>query len=200
MKSKTRYNVHLAKRRGVKVRLGGLTDLPIFYDMYVETSSRDEFIIRPFVYYHDAWRTFIEANLAQLFIAEYEAQPLAGLILFCFGKKVWYMYGASSALHRNLMPNHLLQWEAIRWAKAQGYTVYDLWGAPDVLDKSDPLWGVYKFKEGFGDQFVCHIGAYDYPVSRFLYQLYTVTVPGYLEVLRKRNRGRTVRKQTEQGF
>ncbi len=188
MKSKTRYNVRLAERRGIKVRLGGLTDLPFFYDMYAETGTRDEFIIRPFVYYRDAWQIFIEANLAHLFIAEYEGQALAGLILFRFGKKAWYMYGASRDLHRNLMPNHLLQWEAMHWAKTQGCTVYDLWGAPNVRDESDPLWGVYRFKEGFGGQFVRHIGAYDYPISRFPYRIYTVSVPRYLEVLRKRNK------------
>lgn len=188
MKSKTRYNVRLAGRRGVKVRLGKLADLPLFYEMYVETSGRDEFIIRPFVYYRHAWQAFIEANLAQLFIAEYAGQPLAGLILFRFGKKTWYLYGASRDLHRNLMPNHLLQWEAMRWAKAQGCTVYDMWGAPDVPDESDPMWGVYRFKEGLGGQFVRHIGAYDYPVSRLLYRFYVVTVPRYLEALRKRNR------------
>ncbi len=185
MKPKTRYNVRLAARRGVRVRIGGLDDLELFYEMYAETSTRDGFIIRPFDYYRDAWQSFMKANLAQLFIAEYEDQPLAGLILFRFGKKVWYMYGASRNLHRNLMPNHLLQWEAMRWAKAQGCTVYDLWGAPDVLDESDPLWGVYRFKEGFGGRFVRHIGAYDYSTSRFLYRFYTVIVPGYLEMLRK---------------
>jgi len=197
MKSKTRYNVRLAGRRGVEVRWGELADLPLFYEMYVETSSRDEFIIRPFAYYRHAWQAFIEANLAQLFIAEYEGQALAGLILFRFGKKVWYMYGASRDLHRNLMPNHLLQWEAMRWAKAQGCAVYDLWGAPDVPDESDPLWGIYKFKEGFGGQFVPHIGAYDYPVSRSLYQFYTVTMPLYLQVLRKRNRNTKKANRTE---
>jgi lipid II:glycine glycyltransferase (peptidoglycan interpeptide bridge formation enzyme) len=187
MKSKTRYNVRLAGRRGVKVRLGKVADLPSFYEMYTETSARDEFIIRPFAYYRHAWQTFIEAGLAQLFMAEYQDQLLAGLILFRFGEKVWYMYGASRDVHRDLMPNHLLQWEAVCWARAQGCTVYDLWGAPDVLDESDPLWGVYRFKEGFGGQFVRHIGAYDYPVSRFLYWIYTATVPRYLEMLRRRN-------------
>jgi len=185
MKPKTRYNVRLAARRGIKVRIGGSDDLDLFYEMYVETSARDRFIIRPFDYYRDVWQSFMEADLAQLLIAEYEGRPLAGLILFRFGEKVWYMYGASRNLHRNLMPNHLLQWEAIRWAKAQGCTVYDLWGAPDILDESDPLWGVYRFKEGFGGQFVRHIGAYDYPCSHLLYQFYTVVVPGYLQVLRK---------------
>lgn len=190
MKSKTRYNVRLAGRRGVTVRLGSLADLPLFYEMYVETSERDEFIIRPFAYYRHAWQDFIEADLAQLFIAEYEEQPLAGIILFRFGQRAWYMYGASRDLHRNLMPNHLLQWEAMRWAKAQGCTAYDMWGAPDVLDESDPMWGVYRFKEGFGGQFVRHIGAYDYAVSRLLYQFYTIAVPRYLEMLRKRNRNK----------
>lgn len=188
MKAKTRYNIRLARRRGVKVRVGSLEDLPLFYEMYAETGRRDNFIIRPFAYYRDAWGAFIGAELARLFLAEYEGEPLAGLIAFRFGQRAWYMYGASTRKHRNLMPNHLLQWEAIRWAKNEGCTIYDMWGAPDVLDESDPLWGVYRFKEGFGGQFVRHIGAYDYPVSRLLYWLYTVLMPRYLDFLRARHR------------
>lgn len=190
MKAKTRYNIRLAARKGVKVRIGGLNDLALFYEMYTETSRRDDFIIRPFVYYYDAWGAFIEADLARLFLAEYEGEPLAGLIAFRFGQKAWYMYGASTDKHRHLMPNHLLQWEAMRWAKGEGCTVYDLWGAPDVLSEDDPLWGVYRFKEGFGGQFVRHIGAYDYPVSQPLYWLYTVLMPRYLDLLRARHRRR----------
>jgi peptidoglycan pentaglycine glycine transferase (the first glycine) len=192
MKAKTRYNVRLAARRGVKVRAGDPDDLPLFYEMYAETGKRDDFIIRPFAYYQDAWRAFVEAGLACLFLAEYEGEPLAGLIAFRFGQRAWYMYGASTEKHRNLMPNHLLQWEAIRWAKGEGCTVYDLWGAPDVLSEEDPLWGVYRFKEGFGGQFVRHIGAYDYPVSRPLYWFYTVLMPRYLDLLRARHRQRRV--------
>jgi peptidoglycan pentaglycine glycine transferase (the first glycine) len=191
MKAKTRYNVRLAARRGVRVRMGDPDDLALFYEMYAETSRRDDFIIRPFAYYHDAWGAFVEADLACLFLAEYEGEPLAGLIAFRFGQRAWYMYGASTEKHRNLMPNHLLQWEAIRWAKGEGCTVYDLWGAPDVLSEDDPLWGVHRFKEGFGGQFVRHIGAYDYPVSRLLYWFYTVLMPRYLDLLRARHRRRT---------
>jgi peptidoglycan pentaglycine glycine transferase (the first glycine) len=190
MKAKTRYNVRLAVRRGVRVRMGGPDDLPLFHEMYAETGRRDDFIIRPFAYYRDAWGAFIEAGLACLFLAEYEGEPLAGLIAFRFGQRAWYMYGASTEKHRNLMPNHLLQWEAMRWAKSEGCTVYDLWGAPDVLNEDDPLWGVYRFKEGFGGQFVRHIGAYDYPVSRPLYGFYTVLMPCYLDLLRARHRRR----------
>jgi peptidoglycan pentaglycine glycine transferase (the first glycine) len=190
MKAKTRYNIRLAARRGVKVHVGGSDELPLFYEMYAETGRRDDFIIRPFAYYQDAWGAFVEAGLACLFLAEYGGEPLAGLIAFRFAQRAWYMYGASTEKHRNLMPNHLLQWEAIRWAKGEGCTVYDMWGAPDVLSGDDPMWGVYRFKEGFGGQFVRRIGAYDYPVSRPLYGFYTVLVPRYLNLLRARHRRR----------
>jgi lipid II:glycine glycyltransferase (peptidoglycan interpeptide bridge formation enzyme) len=86
------------------------------------------------------------------------------------------------------MPNHLLQWEAIRWARTEGCTSYDFWGAPDNMDESDPMWGVYRFKAGFGGRFVRHIGAYDFPVSRLLYWFYSVAMPRYLDRLRARHR------------
>jgi len=187
MKSKTRYNIRLARRKGVVVRPGDEGDLSLFYRLYAETSARDGFIIRPYEYYRDAWSTFLRAGMAHLLLAWYENEPLAGLMLFRFGPTAWYMYGASSTRHRNRMPNHLLQWEAIRWAKAQGCTIYDMWGAPDVFHESDPMWGVYRFKAGFGGQVVRHIGAYDYPVSRSLYWLYTVLMPRLLALLRARH-------------
>jgi peptidoglycan pentaglycine glycine transferase (the first glycine) len=195
MKSKTRYNIRLAKRRGVKVELGGVQDLPLFYEMYTITSARDDFIIRPFSYYADAWGTFVEQGLAQLFLARYQGESLAGLMLFHYGDKVWYMYGASTERHRNLMPNQLLQWEAMRWAKARGYAFYDMWGAPDVLDEKDAMWGVYRFKAGFGGEFTSHLGAYDFPASRLPYWLYTMAMPRYLDLLRglhRRRQGRSV--------
>jgi lipid II:glycine glycyltransferase (peptidoglycan interpeptide bridge formation enzyme) len=86
------------------------------------------------------------------------------------------------------MPNHLLQWEALRWARSQGCTVYDWWGAPDELSESHPMWGVYRFKEGFGGKFTAHIGAWDYPVSRLRYWVYTVAMPRVLDVMRRRHR------------
>lgn len=188
MKSKTRYNIRLAGRKGVVARPGGADDLPRIYGMYAETAARDDFIIRPFDYYRDAWGDFVVAGLAQPFVAEFEGELLAALILFRFGRTAWYMYGASSNRQRNRMPNHLLQWEAMRWARREGCTLYDFWGAPDEMDESDPMWGVYRFKAGFGGRLVRHIGAYDYPVSRPLYWFYTVAMPRYLERLRARHR------------
>lgn len=188
MKSKTRYNVRLAGRRGVTVRGGSISDLPLFYEMYAETAQRDDFIIRPFDYYRRTWETFLKAEKAHLLLADVEGDVVAGLLLFRFGDRAWYMYGASTERHREDMPNYLLQWEAMRWAKAQGCTTYDWWGAPDVLKESDPMWGVYRFKMGFGGEFVSHIGAWDYPASRWLYWLYSVAMPVVLEAMRRRHR------------
>jgi lipid II:glycine glycyltransferase (peptidoglycan interpeptide bridge formation enzyme) len=102
---------------------------------------------------------------------------VAGLILFLFGSTAWYMYGASTGEHRQLMPNHALQWAAICKARERGCRRYDLWGAPDKFDESDRLWGVYRFKQGFGGQLIQGVGAFDYPVNRWLYRAFTNALP-----------------------
>ncbi len=186
MKSKWRYNVRLAKRRGVVVREVGIPALPQLYELYAETAFRDNFIIRTEDYYLDLWRRFLEAGLAVPLLAEVEETPVAMLILFLFDRQAWYMYGASSDLHRNCMPNHRLQWEAIKRAKERGCTTYDLWGAPDELDESDPMWGVYRFKEGFGAEFVAHVGAYDYAPNAFLYKVYSIGRPALVALAQHR--------------
>jgi len=188
MKQKTRYNVRLAEKKGVRVRPGSGADLDLLYRLYAETSVRDGFVIRAADYYRDAWGSFIRAGLAQPFVAEVEGEPVSALILFTFARTAWYMYGMSRAAHREKMPNHLLQWEAMRWAKANGCETYDFWGAPDEFDESDPMWGVWKFKEGFGGQVVRHIGAWDYAPSPALYWLYTVVMPRVLGVMRRRGK------------
>jgi lipid II:glycine glycyltransferase (peptidoglycan interpeptide bridge formation enzyme) len=188
MKSKTRYNVRLAMRRGVTV-VEGTTDedLEVFYRLYAETAQRDGFLIRPPEYYRDAWGSFLEAGLARLLLAEFKGEAVAGLVLFAFGATAWYMYGASSNRHRKHMPNQLLQWEAIRQARSAGCRLYDLWGAPDELDESDPMWGVVRFKLGLGGQLVQGLGAWDFPVTRAGYRFYTAIMPRYLGWLRGRN-------------
>jgi lipid II:glycine glycyltransferase (peptidoglycan interpeptide bridge formation enzyme) len=136
-------------------------------------------------YYREAWPRFIEAGLATAFLAEWQGQPLAGLVLFHFGPKAWYFYGMSSDVERDRMPTYLLQWEAIRWAKAHGCATYDFWGAPDEFTESDPLWGVYRFKDGFGGTVVRHIGAWDYAPSPLLYRAYERLMPLLLALVRR---------------
>lgn len=83
------------------------------------------------------------------------------------------------------MPNYLLQWESMRWAKAHGYTTYDMWGAPNQFDESDSMWGVYEFKRGFKGEVRRHIGAWDYAPNAINYWGYTQAVPQALRVLRR---------------
>jgi peptidoglycan pentaglycine glycine transferase (the first glycine) len=157
MKPKTRYNIRLAERKNVIVRPS--SDLDTFYKLMQVTGGRDGFGVHSLAYYERAYALFHEQGAAELFIAEFEGRPLAGLMVFAQGKRAWYLYGASNDEERNRMPTYLLQWEAMRWAAARGCEEYDLWGVPDepeeVLEaqfesRSDGLWGVYRFKRGFG--------------------------------------------------
>ncbi|MCB0210407.1 MAG: peptidoglycan bridge formation glycyltransferase FemA/FemB family protein [Anaerolineae bacterium] len=185
MKSKWRYNIRLAGRKGVEVRTAHRQDLPTFFAMYAETAQRDGFLIRPEAYYLDVWRRFIEIDQAELLLASVGDEVVAGIILFYFGARAWYLYGASTEQHRNLMPNHLLQWTAMCRAKSRGCTVYDMWGAPDVFDESDSMWGVYRFKQGFNGEVLQGIGAYDYPVRPRLYRAFTQTLPQARTLIRR---------------
>jgi len=180
MKQKTRYNIRLAERKGVVIRQGSETDIPLFYELSQLTSVRDGFGIHSLDYYQMAYRLFAPDHCA-LLIAEFEGEPLAALMAFCHGQDAYYFYGASSNTHRNLMPTYLIQWAAIRWAKSRGCTHYDLWGIPDAdvatleaefHERSEGLWGVYRFKRGFGGEVVKSVEAYDYVYNPLLYRLY----------------------------
>jgi lipid II:glycine glycyltransferase (peptidoglycan interpeptide bridge formation enzyme) len=195
MKSKWRYNIRLAERRGIRVRHGTPADLSVFYRLYHETGVRDGFLIRPFAYYQTTWERFLaaeqeEANPAggALLLAEHgeESTPVAGIFVLRYGERAWYFYGASSERRRRDMPNYLLQWEAMRWARAQGCTVYDWWGAPTQLDDpEDRLQGVWQFKQGFGARFEPHVGAWDYATCPWLYRLYGEAMPRAMAALRR---------------
>lgn len=195
MKSKWRYNIRLAEKRGIHIRQGTAADLPAFYDLYAETGARDGFLIRPYGYYQTTWATFLQAQADEhnpaggaLLLAEHaeERTPIAGLFLFRYGARTWYFYGASSERRRRDMPNHLLQWAALRWAQAQGCTVYDWWGAPNQLeDSEDGMQGVWQFKQGFGAVFQPQIGAWDFPVSPPLYRLFQEALPRLRHQLRQ---------------
>jgi len=194
MKQKTRYNLRLAEKKGVTVRLAAEDEFPILYRMYQETSVRDGFVIRPQSYYIDVWKKFISQDLGCALLAEVEGTPVAGLVELWFAERAWYMYGMSTNLHREKMPAYLLQCEAMRQASRHGCKIYDLWGAPEVFDESDHMWGVYRFKEGLGGKVVRTLGAWDYPVYPGLYSLYTRILPRILNIMRRRGKEQTSRE------
>ena len=185
MKQKTRYNIRLAAKKGVTVR--PWDDLPAFHQMMLVTGGRDEFGVHSREYYQRAYELFHPTGMAELLVAAHEGVPLAALMVFTHGKRAWYVYGASNDRERNRMPTYLLQWEAMRWARSKGAEEYDLWGVPDADEESleahftergDGLWGVYRFKRGFGGELKRASQALDRIYNPLLYRLYLWRMAG----------------------
>jgi len=173
MKEKWRYNIRLAGRKGVNVRRGeGQADIDTFYRLYETTSTRDEFFIHDKTHYENVMRLYSQGDRAALFLAEYEGEAVAGIIVLRFGRWSWYMYGASSNEHRNLMPNHLLQWNGMQWARSHGCWYYNFRGIPDVLEEGEDLWGVYIFKRGFGGFALRSLETHDLVYQPLIYAAY----------------------------
>lgn len=162
--SKTRYNLRLSARKGVTVRVCGKEMLPDFARLMQETGNRDGFITRPQAYFE----TMLDAlgDDARLYMAFWEERPIAGTLAVHFGNKVWYLYGASSNQHRNVMPNYQLQWEMIRWALETKADVYDFRGVSGDLTPDNPLYGLYLFKKGFGGDLVEFCGEFEMVYSK----------------------------------
>jgi lipid II:glycine glycyltransferase (peptidoglycan interpeptide bridge formation enzyme) len=183
MRKHTRYGIRLARREAVGVRPAtGPEEVARFYDLLRETARRKHFRIHPLSYYRRVYSLFNDPGQAALLFAEREGEILAALWVVAFGPEAIYMYAASR--NQGYMAPSLLLWEAIRWAKAGGCTHCDLWGIPNRAaagahlapipqsEVSDPLWGVYIFKRGFGGRLARTVGAYDLPYRPFLYGLY----------------------------
>jgi peptidoglycan pentaglycine glycine transferase (the first glycine) len=182
---KTRYNIRLSKRRGVKIIEDCTKDmLKPFYDILKITCERDKFLVRSYEYFESLWDNLVERGLAKLFMAEYEGRFIAGTLAFIFGDKAWYIYGASANEARNVMPNYSLQWHMIKWAKESGCTMYDFRGVSGDLSPDNPLYGLYRFKKGFNGEFTEFMGEMDMPLSRTLYWAWVKGVPMLRKVRR----------------
>jgi len=168
---KTRYNIRLSSRKGVKIREGTKKDLKIFYNIIKETGTRDNFFIRPFEYFENIWDAMYPKHV-KLLIAEYENEPIAAVLPILYGNKVWYLYGGSANKHRNLMPNYLLQFEMIKWGVQNNCEIYDFRGVSGFKNKSDPQYGIYKFKKGFNGEFIEFVDEMYMIFNKPVYMLY----------------------------
>ena len=179
MKQKTRYNIRLAEKKGVTVR--AWDDIESFHRLMLVTGGRDGFRVHSLEYYKRAYELFHPKGMCEILVAEYEGKPLAALFVARNGNRAYYLYGASTDEERNRMPTYLLQWEAMKWAKARGCEEYDLWGVPDEDEatlesnfesRHDGLWGVYRFKRGFGGEVKRAAQAMDRVYNPLLYWAY----------------------------
>ena len=164
---KWRYNIRLATKKGVEVRICGKEMVADFARIMVETGLRDNFATRPPEYFAAMLDNLGES--CRLYMAFYEDKPIAGTLAIHYGDKVWYLYGASSNEYRNLMPNYLLQWRMIQWAIETGCRVYDFRGVSGDISEDNPHYGLYRFKQGFHGEFTEFVGEYDYVQNRMMY-------------------------------
>ncbi len=194
MKSKTRYNVRLSGRKGVMVRMAGVEELDLWYDMAKETAVRDRITLHSRDYFE---ALFQEAEAREdtgmkLLIAEESGVALAAIIISIFGRRCIYNFGASRTAGRNLMPTFALQWKAIQYAKAAGCTSYDLLGIPPTDDPEHPLAGLYRVKTGYGGEIVHRAGCWDYPIKPAAYRLFRTAEAvrnTYFKTIRKKTLG-----------
>ena len=166
---KWRYNIRVAQKKGVEVRICGKEMVPAFADLMLTTGVRDGFVTRNPEYFSAMLDNLGEH--ARLYMAFFEDKPIAGTLAIHYGDKVWYLYGASANEHRNLMPNYLLQWSMIQWAIETGCRIYDFRGVSGIVSEDNPLYGLYRFKQGFGGDFTEFIGEMDLVLAPTFYTL-----------------------------
>ena len=185
MASKTRYNIRYSARKGVTIRNEcNDSDLKKFYEILIETAKRDNFGIRSFEYFENMYKYLVKTGHGKLFLAEYEGEIISGTLALICGKTVWYSYGASDK-HRNKQPSYLIQWNMIKWALENNCDVYDFRGISGDLDENNPLYGLYRFKKGFGAEFTEYIGEYDLVFSPLMYTLWEKAMPAAKKLRKK---------------
>lgn len=176
MKPKTRYNIRLAQRKGVTIRSTGMEGINIWYKLYKDTANRNRLLLNDIKYFEAVLSAKAENSTSSadvsLLIAEKDGLPLAAMFLVITEKRGSYLYGASSSQHRNLMATYALQWEAMMKARRAGCTEYDMFGISPSPDPQHPLYGLYKFKSGFGGEIFHSLGCWDYPIDPDYYALF----------------------------
>ncbi len=171
MKPKTRYNINLAQRKGLVVREGDQKDLLTLWQLFLETSQRNGFKLHPQNYYLQMWDN-LSPNFLKLLIAEYQGQPLAGMLMTMFGDTTTYLHGGSSVKLKEAMAPYLLHWEAIRLSKRLEYKHYDFGGIAPAGDERHAWAGITRFKKSFGGFEVTYPGAFDLIYSPIWYNVY----------------------------
>ena len=179
----TRRKVRAGAKKGVTVEIRGKEAVPDFARLMLETGVRDGFVTREASYFENMLDNLGEH--ARLYMAYYEGQAIAGTLAIWYGDKVWYLYGASSNEHRNLMPNYMLQWSMIEWAVEKGCRIYDFRGVPGRVGEDHPLYGLYKFKLGFGGDYVEFVGEMDMVLNPPVNWMITKGKPIFMDVRKK---------------
>ncbi len=171
---KTRYNINLAERRGVKIRqTNNPQDLNKFLTLAKITAARAGFKIWPDKYYRGLFETLNRQQMISLWLAEYKERTVVANLVVNYGDTVTYLHGGSANKNKEVMAPHLLQWQQILWAKEHGYTFYDFWGIASASNTKAQAWqGITRFKQGFGGRETRYLGSYDHVYATSWYAIY----------------------------
>jgi lipid II:glycine glycyltransferase (peptidoglycan interpeptide bridge formation enzyme) len=175
MKPKVRYNIGLAKKHGVNVRLSReISDIESFWQLTKQTSARDGFVPHPKEHYMKMFERLAPEGRACLFLAEYNKQIVAAHLLTYFGPTCCYLHGASADLHREVMAPYLLQWAAILDAKERGMSYYDFGGVNGKTYFNEKWEGITRFKTGFGPEVEPreYVGSFELVLNPVMYAVY----------------------------
>lgn len=176
MKQKTRYNVRLAEKKGVRIiednSSQGFED---YWKLMEETTARQGFFAHTKKYHQQMFETLSKAGIAHLFKAIFEEKVLTTWVVFNLNGVLYYPYGASTREDSNVFASNLMMWEVAKWGKNHGCKLFDLWGSPGPNPKPSDAWfGFHKFKEGYNAKLVEFVGTYDLITSPILYWFYRI--------------------------
>lgn len=175
MRPKTRYNIRLAERRGVRVDVAPLRELPAFYALYLETARRHGFPARDFQYFEALFAAQAaerDSSEVSLLIATHGGEAVAGALLATSTRGALYLHGASTYERRALMAPYLTHWRAMQYARARGCRTYDLGAVAPGDDPDHSFHGLYRFKTGFGGRLTHDSGSWDFPVDPEVYEAF----------------------------
>jgi len=174
MSPKTRYNIKLANRHGVIISHSTKDeDFEIYLKMLFDTTKRQGFYLHSENYHRRQWSILKKTTIPEIFLATYQSKTLAAFMLFKLKDRLFYPYGASLDIHREVMAPTLLMWEAIKYGQSLGLKTFDMWGClgPDA-NASQPGFGFHRFKQGYGGNLVQFVGTYDLVINPQYYKIY----------------------------
>jgi len=176
MSQKTRYNIKIANRHGVVVSHSTSDrDFEIYLKLLFDTTKRQGFYLHSETYHRQLWETLKDTGMAEIFLATFQGQVLAAFMVFKLKDRLFYPYGASLDVHREVMAPTLLMWELIKYGQSLGLRSFDMWGClgPDASVR-DQGYGFHRFKQGFGGNLVQFVGTYDLVMNAKYYKIYNL--------------------------
>lgn len=174
--SQIRYKIRKCEKRNLEIKTGTRDDLKAFHNLFLQTTERKGFHSRPLSYFERLYDNLGD-EFVHLKLAYFEGELLGGALLLSYGKTTTYLYGASSEKHRELMPNHLIQWNLIKWAIEKGYSTYSFGGIPGYKDEKNPAYGIYRFKKGFNGYVKEYIGEVNFDFKPLAYTIREKFIP-----------------------